>query len=335
MGRVVLVGGFGYLGYNIAYIHRLYGDRVYIVSRFRSLHRRYFLLKFFGELNVDYIVSDSILDTNLLDRVVSLGDIDMIYLLTGRLSGEPYDMILSHAYIPSIVSRYIARRIRPTFIHISSYYPNPASKPMFEEDSHCKGLRLDSWYTLSKAYGEMLMKRVSEDYDATVYIIRPGLVVGRLPYHMEWIGLYYMALKPVDIHINIYTPLTPADEIAEFARYLNANVGERFNYYNLTPYNTYIGVLADIIRKKLGRSGLRVRLRPPYEVSDVLPAKGQIGFIKSYMVNRGPIYSRRLFESGYRYRVSLYNSVSTAVDSLSRLLKLHPEVWIRQVYSAL
>ena len=257
--NVLIVGGIGYLGYNLALEHSRRGDSVYIAARRSSAERRE---RLFNELRS--FVKKSILLGSLGDKVSirssidSMGCPDIAYLATGKLAGTRREMEEAHVEIPAQWTRILSQRCRHTLIvYVSSVFsvgdPEGCASGLVvrEEEEHLKGCKRFSSYAETKAAGERRVLELCRGNKARVAVLRPGLLVGRWSYHREWRLMYWLAKLHLRVTSGPYLHVTPARDIARAAILLS----EKHNgcqWYYATPWRLRLGELHSMLLQGLG-----------------------------------------------------------------------------------
>ncbi len=191
MSRIhALIGGLGYVGYSLAAKLAGHGERVVVVARRRSLRlapRRAIAeaLKSIG-VNV-VVVKGRRIEADDLERL----EADVFYHLAGKISG-PY-RVQWEAHV-GLLNRVLeaASRLGSRVVYVSSilaYGRDPRLPPgsmVYEEESLEDGRVRRSVHARTKWEGEKLLAKEAPRVGIKWSIIRPGLVVGPMAYHMEW-----------------------------------------------------------------------------------------------------------------------------------------------------
>ncbi len=257
--RVLIVGGIGYLGYNLALEHSRRGDSVYIAARRSSAERRG---RLFNELRS--FVRKSILLSSLGDKVSirssidSMGCPNIAYLVTGKLAGTRKEMEEAHVEIPAQWTRILSQRCRDSLIvYVSSVFsvgdPGSCARDLVvrEEERHLEGCRQFSSYAETKAAGERRVLELCRGNKARVAILRPGLLVGRWSYHREWRLMYRLARLHLRITSGPYLHVTPARDIVRAAILLDEK-HSGCQWYYATPWRLRLGELHSMLLQGLG-----------------------------------------------------------------------------------
>ena len=259
--NVLIVGGIGYLGYNLALEHSQRGDSVYIAARRGSAERRE---KLFNELRS--FVKKSVLLGSLGDKVSirssidSMGCPDIAYLVTGKLAGTRREMEEAHVEIPAQWTRILSQRCRDSLIvYVSSVFsvgdPGSCARDLMvrEEERHLEGCRQCSSYAETKAEGERRVLELCSGNRARVAVLRPGLLIGRWSYHREWRLMYRLAKLHLRVIGGPYLHVTPARDVARAAILLSEK-HSGCQWYYATPWRVRLGELHSMLLQ-----GLEVR----------------------------------------------------------------------------
>lgn len=186
--RHVLVGGLGYVGYNVARHLAAAGGEVVVVARRRSLRvaERRAIASSLESLGARIVVSPRI-DADLLESVAG----DVYYHLAGKISGGYKVQWEAHV---GLLGRVIdaASRLGARVVYTSSilaYGRDPELPPgsvVYEEESLSDRRIRRSYHAVTKAEGERMLARRGKELGGKWAILRPGLVLGPMAYHLEW-----------------------------------------------------------------------------------------------------------------------------------------------------
>lgn len=196
---VLVVGGVGYLGYNIARYHREVGDSVAVVARHSSVARRQKLAEELASLEARIKIVDDLGRADEALRVLEeLGCPHISYIVVGRLHGSFRELLRSNAELPALWTDIISRNCDSSLIVYTSNIlaagrPRKAGEPIKEEENHLAGHEPVGLHSLSKMEGERRVLSVCRRGRARVAVIRAGLLVGRWCYHSEWRLFYRLA----------------------------------------------------------------------------------------------------------------------------------------------
>ncbi len=185
-----LVGGLGYVGYSLAARLAQRGERVVVVARRPSLRlaARRRIAEALQALGVEVTV--------VKGRRIDVGDLealeaDVYYHLAGKISG-PY-RVQWEAHV-GLLSRVLeaASKLGSRVVYVSSILAYgrdprlPSGSTVYEEESLDDGRVRRSIHARTKWEGERLLAREAPRRGVKWSIVRPGLVVGPMAYHMEW-----------------------------------------------------------------------------------------------------------------------------------------------------
>ena len=281
--ETLIVGGLGYLGYNLASRFSELGYRVIIVSRFSSL-RRWPRRLLYSELRRMPGVRVRLLPslTNPLSYLASATRCPSIAVIAvGRLQGSPRSLVESNAVLPGIWAAKLLERCPETLVaYVSTILAlgDPAACSVggvvYEEEEHLEGCRPWPGFSESKAAGERAVLRACwERGRGRLVVLRAGLLVGEWSYHPEWLALYtlpMLGLSPAKLHLH----LTPARRLADLLARMEADgAPARCLWVNAAPWRVDVGVLVQAFSKRR-RVRLRFQLpRPLLDVMGGLPRK--------------------------------------------------------------
>ncbi|BEP18674.1 hypothetical protein PYJP_20260 [Pyrofollis japonicus] len=326
MGSVLLVGGVGYLGYNLAKEHKARGDSVYIVARKSSSEKR---SQLFSELSA--LADKSVLLNNLVEASSIRNTIDGIgcpsitYLLTGRLQGTFKEMREAHVTVPLAWARVLAQRCKDTLVvYVSSVAsvgdPSACSDgvSVAEEKNHLEGCLPLSAYSRTKAEGEKEIIRLCREGDARAAVLRPGLLVGEWSYHKEWRLMYRLAKLRLRLRGGPYLHAVAAKDLAKASVIIDESLRKPCNWFYATPWRTRLGSLHEIILQGLG-----VKNALPLPFPSRIPASG---VMKDFLVQQRYSFEPRLLnELGMEWTPLEY-----AVNEAVEWMKTH---WGRKIAS--
>ena len=207
----MLVGGLGYLGYSLASLLAASGSRVAIVARRRSLRipARRLIAEALKSKGVEIIVVPK---KNIDETDLSGLDAEVFYHLAGKISGPYQAQWEAHA---GLLSRVIAAAstVGARVVYVSSILafgrdPRiPPGSKVYEEDGISNGKIRRSIHAKTKWEGEKLLVSSSSELKGKWAIVRPGLVLGPMAYHLEWriaSLLSRMRLYPSsNLHLNV------------------------------------------------------------------------------------------------------------------------------------
>jgi len=302
MSYILIIGGVGYIGFNILSKYKDSDEMIIILSRRSSVEKRLRLYKFISDMrNVKIIVYDNL--GSVIKVIKKYGCPRLAYNLTGSIFGDRREIYDSHAYTPYRYFKYIIKSCCDSFlIHISSFYPSQAiySNKIPEEYPHLSDVNPLSYFEESKMAGEYLLRSLYKTYGGRFIILRPGIVIGAYPYHIEWLILDIISRYKIGIYDNRLFPLTPAIDIVNAVEYLfhkYYEVVNFFKWYNLTPYNIKIKDLFSLYGDK---SLIRFNLENMRSLYTLIPYDKIFGYIRMMLQYRGGYYiSKRLHREGF------------------------------------
>jgi nucleoside-diphosphate-sugar epimerase len=293
--KLFIVGGLSYLGFNIIewYSYNASAD-IYVLARYKSIRRRpklYNIVRSFP--NVKIVSYPSFKNNYIQNSISRYGCPDILYNLVGTIIGDISNLYQSNAILPyKVIETFIKECEFSLAIHISSFYPSlsEASQYICEETPHLNKLHPFSHYEASKAFGELLMYKIYVESGGRIIILRPGLVIGAYPYHIEWLIPTMLANLKIGIQDGRPLPLTIAKDIAKVSEFLyskNPDVHSFINWFYTTPYNISISDL----QKILFRDGEILRLRIINQFQRILlPRTGFGEFLRSITRYKGAYY---------------------------------------------
>ncbi|BAA79741.2 hypothetical protein APE_0763.1 [Aeropyrum pernix K1] len=194
MARIVVVGGLGYVGVNIAPALADLGELVVVYRGVVGGFRRVIASRL-ESLGARLVRIDAPMTADELER---LGG-DVYIHLAGKISGGYRVQWESHVgLLEAIVEA--AGRIGSRVVYTSSVLAYgrledlPPGSLVYEEDEHLSGRRWwRSYHARTKAEGERLLVSSSRRLGGRFSIVRPGLVVGSHAYHREWSMLFRLS----------------------------------------------------------------------------------------------------------------------------------------------
>ncbi len=300
MTRLLVIGGYGYVGRSLVLESLKRGWEAIVVSRRGSAHKRPWLKRLYQRLGVREVLVESLTD-GFGEILSNAGGADVVVNAVGVNRGTPRHMYISNAVTPYILFRGLGRHLPDKlYIHISAYVPDP----------------LSSVYGESKALGERLFMRLARE-GMKILIPRPGLIIGRLPTHPEWRNLYLLSRKGISIETGNDTGFTPVWEIIGSAETALECIGSG-TPYSLVLYRGDPGLITRYFTSFAGREALHIRLAgspPPY----LLPRHGLLGFIRSFIHRGEAEIARELYMCGYRPETRLREALIRAYRDLELL----------------
>lgn len=323
---MLIIGGVGYLGYNLALEHSDRGDTVYIVSRRSSAERRPRLLEEVRDL-ADRVLLPLTLDdpADIEASIDSSGCPDIAYMAVGRLQGSREELLQANAVIPRRWAQVLSRRCSSTlYVYVSSTLAvGDASgcsmgDRVVEERPHLYGCRPLGAYGYSKMEGERGVIDVCRRSRLSVAVLRPGLLVGGWCYHAEWRAMYRLARLHIRIRGGPFIHATPARDIAVAARLLRDRMGDKLcGWFYATPWRGRLGRLHEMLERHLG-----VRSAIPLPLPGLLP-RLQLPGLPEALVELGG-QNDRVFEPLALEKLGMrWRSMDEAVREAAQWLKTH------------
>ncbi len=213
LGRsVLLVGGLGYVGYNLARLLSQRGVETIIASRRRSAERRPGITRALDALpgvRVEYF--DGLGPRGFLERH---GCPETAYLLVGRIRGGRRELRASNLEAPLAWASALATRCSDVDVVFTSVLTVYAGRGSLEpEERHGNGLRPRSLFTRVKLEAEKRLLDLCPGLG--VRIARLGLFAGRRPYHPEWRLLLRLAGLGVVAKSDAWLHLSTAQGLLE------------------------------------------------------------------------------------------------------------------------
>lgn len=299
---VILIGGVGYLGYNLTEQYVKDGVDVLVISRKRSIVKRPFLFQRLRKFGIRFYIEREITPESVENVINRFGEPKLIYYLAGISRGSTDVM----KYVHGTLSYRIAYKIFSSglysgrYVHVSAYNPG----------------RILSGYIESKVFGEELLRRL-KGLGYPVTILRPGLLVGRYPYHPEWRHMYQIARMGIAIETNIIMGYTPIKEIYEFVKFMEERGIHDENPIDLTLYSYDIGLITRVFARQAGfERPTVIRIHSPRYLWKILPYHGTPGFLRGFIYPHNPPRPIEVYRMGYRARTNLIKELVTCYNDL-------------------
>jgi len=263
---ILLVGGLGYLGYNIAryYASRGAAGRVLVVARRRSAERRRVLLDLLRRLGVNVDYSLESLSGGAAERFIAArGCPRLVYLLTGKLRGARRLVWEANVEVPRSWAEALAASCPGAVVVYASTVAAAGDASacasdgvVVEEEEHLRGCRPLGEAGEAKAEAERRLLQLCDGL--RVLILRLGLLVGEAAYHREWrlflrLAGLGLAPQPRDVGVNI----TPAMDVAGAAEAFAAG-GEACSWAYAAPWRVGLADIVEALAAALGRRVVRV-----------------------------------------------------------------------------
>jgi nucleoside-diphosphate-sugar epimerase len=242
--NLVLLGGIGFIGVNVARVAVNRGYKVKVVARKGSEKRRPRIYKELRRMNVEIVLLNELSTARLSDL-----NPDVYIYLIGKLSGSRRDLWEAHVHLLDRVIE-AASRNGSRLVYFSAIAAlgdvrgAREHEVIVEEERHLdpEVFRQRNDFERSKAEGERLLVKMGSKLKNKFAILRPGLVFGKWAYHLEWKALC-MASR-LGIYPRLYpVPLTPVSSLADLT--LRASEGEYDGkWINAVSENSDIEVIA-------------------------------------------------------------------------------------------
>ena len=302
-GNVVLLGGLGYLGYNLAEYFTSKGLEVYILARSGSIRYRVFTARKILDIG-GKVLAYRDLYTVPIREIGQILDGGILINLIGVNRGNMKRMIWSNAYLPYLFARSTSKYSKGfNYIYISAY-----NTYQYNDRNGYGSSRYISRYGESKTIGEKLTIKLGDRGNIDVFIIRPGIVIGRYPFHPEWHFMYQIGKKGIMIETGVYTAYTPYEVIGEISTNLDLFKGDMV--INAPIYFCDFGTPTIYFYHFFKHRRGGVVKYPTLDVFvDLLPYDGITGFIKEFLsAPKVPKPDERVLSLNYpSMRDSLYS----------------------------
>lgn len=281
---VILHGGLGFLGYNLSLYYAELDDKLVILNRFKSIYKRIGLYNKITGLPNTIVIPYQSLDKTLYRIIEVYGCPRIVYNLAGVISGNINKLIQANAYTPyTLFKGFLSRKCRSLNIHISSFYPSQAFKRYVvdEEDPNLSDVNAYTYFEYTKAYGELLLRKLYERYGGKIIILRPGIIVGVYPYHPELYIQVIIGRYGIELYDERLLPYTPAVDIGKLGEFIyqryrgDTNI---FQWFNVTPYNLTLHKFMSHLHKVGMRNAIKVSTMNLVE--GILPTAGRLSPIK-------------------------------------------------------
>ncbi|GEM_PF-6523833 len=218
----MLIGGVGYVGYNLALYHISRGEGVLVVSRPTSLSRRPGIVKGLRRAGAEVAVTASPRDYMAL--LEKRGCPQRVYILVGRLRGPQRQLYDSNVATVLAYAESTLTACRETLLIYASALavygkgaPSRCGVPLRPHQPPCRCCAPTTPYAISKLEAERRLHRLVDGLRGRLLIARMGLFAGRRPYHAEWRMLLSITAKGVVPASNAYLYLSTAASLAALA----------------------------------------------------------------------------------------------------------------------
>lgn len=257
-GWRLLIGGVGYVGYNVARHYSAKGLPVVAASRASSAARRPGIassLKRLSEVKIAYVSSPREV-TELLKSVKECPA--ATYILVGRISGG--DLWDSNYTIPVKYAEAVIRQCRDdglvAFTSAVAVYgkkaPLRCGTPVVEEEQHCSCCRPRSVYARAKLAAERHLIELSRQYGSPVLLARLGLVAGRRPYHREWRSLIALTRHGIALSSDVLLHLTSPRHLVSVVEYLADRLQE-VDWVNIVSLRVKLSELSSLLARRMAK----------------------------------------------------------------------------------
>ncbi len=322
LDSVAIFGGLGYLGYNLAEYLQGKNVETVILTRDKSIWKRRFIYNKALALGLK-IMAYGKLDGDIFRRLSRSLDEGTIVYSIGVNKGDKSRMMFSNTLYPNLLLRLIARYFtRAKFMYISSY--NVYRYTLDRSNRY----RFRSRYGESKALAEKTLIMNGMRYGIDTYIVRPGILIGRYPFHPEWHTMYWISRLGFILETGIYTSYTPCSAIGsiieELDRYRSGEI------LNLTFYKGDFGLPTRYFTEFWKKEGRIFNAHIPEFLEGLLPYEGIYGFIKEFI--SGPEIPKPIEDTSYKVQYLLeelhkmfrsIHEIYSSKDGIYQLIMTH------------
>jgi nucleoside-diphosphate-sugar epimerase len=220
---VLLVGGVGYVGYNLAIALARAGFTVVVASRQSSIEKRPQIAARLRSLpRTSIIVADK--PGDLQEKLVQKGCPVVAYILVGRLTGSRRELWASNVEAPRRYVEKIMESCRDTVVVYTSALavygknaPKRCGEALLEGSGLCSCCKPKSLYAKSKLEAERVLSRLAFENGGRLVLARMGIFAGRRPYHREWRLLLGLAKRGFYVASSAFLNLTTAQSLVSLA----------------------------------------------------------------------------------------------------------------------
>ncbi len=220
---VLLIGGLGYVGYNLARHYVAAGVEVVVSHRSGAPSRRPGIAAALRSLGARLLRVEG--PDELATWLRETGCPRTVFTLVGRIRGSGRELWLSN-YQAAVALTRAALGVcrRATYVLASSIAvygvdaPRRCGAPVVEEPEHCSCCRPRSAYARAKLEAERALIEEAGRAGAPLVAARMGIFAGRRPYHPEWRTLLGFARLGLYPRSDIYIHVTTAEVLAATTR---------------------------------------------------------------------------------------------------------------------
>lgn len=316
--RVLIYGGLGFIGANLAVRLSREGHEVFIATRgFEGNGEKTLIAR-------DLEGAARILIYRDPGEALEISRPEAVYNLVGEFFGPEHvlreaNLVFVERLCRSLASKGFSGRL----VHVSAatVVGLEGSPEIVEEERHLEGVRPVTVFDRLKAEAEGLVARAcAEDW----VIVRPVLVYGAYNSHPEWVSLLGLVRRGLAPAVRASLSAIEAGELSEvLLRSLRTPPREYFFATECEPYT-----LADFAEAMAAASGSRVlRIPLPLWLAKILapsPLRGHMDFL-------GKTFSCRKMHTltGYRPARRLLEGVERMVSWIYRVrAQRSPGPWI-------
>lgn len=265
-GWRLLIGGVGYVGYNVARHYSAMGLPVVAASRASGIARRPGITSSLRRLNgvkIAYVSSPR----EVMELLKSMKECPLVtYILVGRISGgglwdSNYTIPVKYA---EAVMRQCGDDSLVAFSSAVAVYgkkaPLRCGTPIVEEEQHCSCCRPGSVYARAKLAAERRLTELSRQYGSPVLLARLGLVAGRRPYHREWRSLIKLTRCGIALGSDALLHLTSPRHLVSVVEYLVDRL-QGADWVNIVSLRVKLSELSSLLAERTARR--RIQLPMP------------------------------------------------------------------------